>query len=213
VDRFRCKLNVFNEDGVYRRDSPFRGDNSLSILTSIIRDTPGRVSDSAPDLPGIFDRAVARCLSKDPNERYETAAGLRHDLRALAGTAGTIPVTRSRRRLWTATAGLAASRVSIGRLGRLVRLVGVTRVDIAPMVGRWIFKNVDRFDGSSGFCVGPMRSVVSEGWAEREPETTFPASIEALGSVQCCDARSNSVCATSRDRRSVASDERNASLG
>jgi hypothetical protein len=53
------------------------------------------------------------------------------------------------------------------------------------------------FSGSSGFCVGPMRAGTGD--------------IHVLGrasawSVQCLDARSNSLCATSGHRRSLASD-------
>ena len=53
-----------------------------------------------------------------------------------------------------------------GKRGTSNRDAGVAQVNIDPIIGRWIFKNVDRFSGASGFCVGPVRSVFSEGWTE-----------------------------------------------
>ena len=58
-------------------------------------------------------------------------------------------------------------------------------------------------EGSSGFCVGPM---IRDSRLE-EPEGgagDIPAWIEwAVSPVQCRDARSNSLCATAGDRRSL----------
>ena len=50
---------------------PFRGDNNLSILTSIIRDTPQPISDSSPNLPPAPGRgeAVTRTARFVPSSR------------------------------------------------------------------------------------------------------------------------------------------------
>jgi formylglycine-generating enzyme required for sulfatase activity/dienelactone hydrolase/predicted Ser/Thr protein kinase len=62
---------------------PFAGDNSVSILTSILRDTPAPVTDSQPGVGAPLDRIIRRCLEKDPGARYADASGLASDLRAL----------------------------------------------------------------------------------------------------------------------------------
>ena len=62
---------------------PFAGDNTVSTLTSILRDTPARVSSIAPSAPQPLDKIVSRCLEKDPDRRYPDASGVRDDLRAL----------------------------------------------------------------------------------------------------------------------------------
>ena len=62
---------------------PFHGDNKLSILTALMRDTPEPISDSSPALPPELSEIVARCLRKDPAKRYANASGLKEDLERL----------------------------------------------------------------------------------------------------------------------------------
>jgi serine/threonine protein kinase len=62
---------------------PFQGENNLSILTAIMRDTPEPISDSSPALPPALSEIVARCLRKDPAKRYADASGLKQDLERL----------------------------------------------------------------------------------------------------------------------------------
>ena len=62
---------------------PFKGDTQVSLLSSIIKDTPSSLTDLRADLPRDLGRIVRRCLSKDPEDRYQTAKDLRNDLRAL----------------------------------------------------------------------------------------------------------------------------------
>ena len=76
---------------------PFEGDNTFSILTSIMRDTPAPASGSSPGIPSLFDQIVGRCLQKAPADRYETAAGLRDDLQTLRGKVAPEAVSRRNR--------------------------------------------------------------------------------------------------------------------
>src|SRR5215471_4770191 len=55
-------------------DKPFKGDTNVSVISSIIKDTPPSVTDSNPSLPAELARIVRRCLAKDPERRYQTAA-------------------------------------------------------------------------------------------------------------------------------------------
>jgi len=64
-------------------DRPFKGDTSLSILSSILKDTPRSVSEMRPALPRHLGRIIKRALSKDPEHRYQTAKDLRNDLQEL----------------------------------------------------------------------------------------------------------------------------------
>ena len=64
---------------------PFTGETPLSLLSSIIKDTPATLTDLKADLPRDLARIVRRCLSKDPEDRYQTAKDLRNDLRADRG--------------------------------------------------------------------------------------------------------------------------------
>jgi Tol biopolymer transport system component len=62
---------------------PFTGDTQVSLLSSILKDTPASLTDLKAELPRDLARIVRRCLSKDPEDRYQTAKDLRNDLRAL----------------------------------------------------------------------------------------------------------------------------------
>ena len=62
---------------------PFTGETSMSILSSIIKDTPKSITEINPVLPRDLGRIVRRALVKDPTRRYQTAADLRNDLEEL----------------------------------------------------------------------------------------------------------------------------------
>ncbi|MBK5296887.1 MAG: serine/threonine-protein kinase [Vicinamibacteria bacterium] len=64
-------------------ERPFKGDTQVSLLSSIIKDTPRSVTDLRRELPRDIGRIVGRCLAKDPEDRYQTAKDLRNDLRSL----------------------------------------------------------------------------------------------------------------------------------
>jgi len=64
---------------------PFQGDSNLSVLSSILKDTPQPVSDVNPRLPRAVARVIQRCLSKDPGDRFQTAQGLKAELASLKG--------------------------------------------------------------------------------------------------------------------------------
>jgi serine/threonine protein kinase len=56
----------------------------MSVLSSILRDTPKNVTDVNPALPRDVSRIVRHCLAKEPDGRYQSARDLRHDLDDLA---------------------------------------------------------------------------------------------------------------------------------
>ncbi|HEX4824412.1 MAG TPA: protein kinase [Candidatus Polarisedimenticolaceae bacterium] len=97
---------------------PFAGDNTVSTLTAILRDTPARVTSVAPSAPEPLDKIVARCLEKDPARRYADASGVRDDLRALQTQLISAPLgaripTRTKRLLFTTIGILAAIEVAV----------------------------------------------------------------------------------------------------
>jgi len=72
---------------------PFKGDTSLSILSSILRDTPDSVTDLNVRLPRQLGRIVRRCLQKEPERRYQSAVDLRNELEELQEEVATGEVT------------------------------------------------------------------------------------------------------------------------
>jgi TolB-like protein/tetratricopeptide (TPR) repeat protein len=61
-------------------ERPFTGNTSISVLSSIVKDTPRLVTDVKPELPRELSRIIRRCLMKDPEYRFQTAKDLRNDL-------------------------------------------------------------------------------------------------------------------------------------
>jgi serine/threonine protein kinase len=64
-------------------ERPFRGDTSISTITSILRDDPSPVTELNRSLPRHLGRIVRRCLAKNPDRRYQTALDLRNELEEL----------------------------------------------------------------------------------------------------------------------------------
>src|SRR5688572_23932964 len=58
----------------------FTGANSISTLTSVLRDEPRRVLEITPDVPEVLSDVIHRCLQEDPDARFQTVAELRDAL-------------------------------------------------------------------------------------------------------------------------------------
>jgi eukaryotic-like serine/threonine-protein kinase len=61
----------------------FSSESMASTLSAILRDQPKPASEIVRGLPRELDRIVARCLRKDPNQRYQHAGDLKIDLQEL----------------------------------------------------------------------------------------------------------------------------------
>ncbi len=104
-------------------ERPFKGDTSVSIISSIIKDTPRPVTDINPALPADFARIVRRCLAKDPSRRYQTPADVRNELEELKQDTGAVATTAAQSRpkpfrssfAWTGAsiAGLAVAVIAL----------------------------------------------------------------------------------------------------
>ena len=110
-------------------ERPFKGDTQVSLLSSIIKDTPTAVTDLKKDLPRDLARIVGHCLAKDPEDRYQTAKDLRNDLRSLktdldsgavqAESGVSRPVTVSRPRFSPVAIMAAVGAVAVDRPWRV----------------------------------------------------------------------------------------------
>jgi eukaryotic-like serine/threonine-protein kinase len=65
---------------------PFSGSSPVAIAYQHLSETPVPPSQHAPDVPPFFDSVVLKAMAKDPSDRYDSAAELRADLLAVAGS-------------------------------------------------------------------------------------------------------------------------------
>ncbi len=64
-------------------ERPFKGDSNLSLLSSILKDTPSTITDVRRHLPVQLGRIIQHCLEKDPRKRFQSALDIANELEAL----------------------------------------------------------------------------------------------------------------------------------
>jgi len=111
---------------------PFRGNNAIAAFHSIVHEEPKPMATQRDDVPPELERITAKCLAKDPAERYQTAADLAVDLRALHHQSGS-----GARSYYSSPVQRVAQRRD-GSYGRLVRfaLAGVAVVALSVVLWR-----------------------------------------------------------------------------
>ena len=102
---------------------PFTGESPMTVISSIIKDTPPLVTELRPDLPADLDRILRRCLAKEPARRFQTALDLKTELEDL-------PLTAS-------ASGAPAAAPRRGRVAAQLIAVGVAAVTITALVIGW----------------------------------------------------------------------------
>jgi non-specific serine/threonine protein kinase len=124
---------------------PFQGETSAEVISSILRDAPPPVTDLKIELPSHLGRIVKRCLEKNPNHRYQTAAELRSELEELkreveSGTVfeedaktRAIRIHRSSRRKMGLAAVLGGAAIIVGLVALMASFIGKATDDQGPL--------------------------------------------------------------------------------
>jgi serine/threonine protein kinase len=86
---------------------PFERPSSAETLAAILQREPEPVALRNPSVPLHLGRIVERCLSKDPQDRYDSTRDLARDLREAASSVLPAPTAGAARKRWPAAAGLA----------------------------------------------------------------------------------------------------------
>jgi eukaryotic-like serine/threonine-protein kinase len=81
----------------------FSGDTAADTMTAILKEDPPDLSHLNNQVSSALDRAVRRCLEKDPEERFQSARDLGFTLEALSGTssAETVIANEPPKHRWT----------------------------------------------------------------------------------------------------------------
>ncbi len=91
---------------------PFSGKSQISLASSILEADPEPVSAIKPLTPPAFEHVLTTCLQKNPEERWQTAADVRSELKWIAsGPSATLPaspgVKRGKAMSWLWLGGIA----------------------------------------------------------------------------------------------------------
>jgi len=99
---------------------PFTGSSATQILAALLTRTPDPISSQRDGVPEAVERAVMRCLEKEPGDRWQSAQELTQELEQLATpSGGVVAATGGTRRLGT------DRTMALGAAGVVLLLAGV----------------------------------------------------------------------------------------
>jgi len=168
----------------------FEGKSTAKVVAAIMTTEPAPMTALSPLTPAPLERAVKKCLAKDPEERWQSAGDLSSELRWIAesgsesGMAIPAPV-RSQRKLlrWVAMALVAAAGILTGFLLRrpaaqpVLRMAvnlppGSSLVQGQPAVlspdGQMVVMTLTDVDGKGKFWTRSLSSDTAQPMAETE---------------------------------------------
>ncbi len=130
----------------------WRAESRAGLVSAILRDEAQPIADLVPEIPPLLAQAIARCLSKDPDERWQTASDLLFQLRCVASASPTVDTKPFRpRRLtieragWTAAIlasifiTLAWARSREARPGDPAPMAAAIRFNVVPAEGAALY--------------------------------------------------------------------------
>jgi TolB-like protein/Tfp pilus assembly protein PilF len=159
---------VFYEMLAGRR--PFARESAADTVSAILNDDPPALSTQAPEVPAAVEVIVARCLQKEPERRFQSAADLEFALSSVdinvlaAGRLARRPGLRARAsraglRL-AAAAALTAMAIGLGTGRGQMKPSGNSAALPAPVadarrvIAVLPFKNISRDKGQDYFAAG-----------------------------------------------------------
>ena len=80
VDLFAVGVVLYE---IFTNRVPFNGDNPMQVMMATLKEEPIRPSEYWAEIPKPLEKAIIRCLSKDPKDRYSKVSGLLADLEKL----------------------------------------------------------------------------------------------------------------------------------
>ncbi len=125
---------------------PFEGASQASLISSILRDEPRPMQNFVPMSPPALDRAVRQCLTKDPQERWQSAGDLRRELEWLVASGAASSVTPGMPSTSASTASAGSSSRTATRVGapgplprsRWLLLALPAAIAVGALLGVWI---------------------------------------------------------------------------
>ena len=169
---------------------PFAGDSRISVLAAVVGAEPASLAGLQPLTPPSLERLVARCLAKDPEDRWQTARDLAAELRWIADSSsapnlGASPATSRLRHAVPWAAAIVFALVAAGLFVDRLRLTPaapaspVVRFTVPPPDGGTIGREGA---GTLLVAVSPDgRHVAFLATRPGEPRLLYVRSLEGVG--------------------------------
>ena len=150
----------------------FSGDTAPVLHDAILNCTPAPVRELNSELPPALENIITKCLAKDREERYQTAAEVRSDLtmtgRSTRGNAYAVPLMR-RWKLLSAAAvvivALVATGINWGRSHQMAKLTErdtLVLADFANTTGDSVFDDTLKEGLAVQLGQSPFLTLISE---------------------------------------------------
>ena len=113
---------------------PFKGDNPAAVMYQVVHETQPPLSKFRPGIPAALERVVARALQKNPADRYQSAAGVAADLRALRKELAAGSTTSTMATVVVSDGARVAGRAwrwPVRKLGVIAACLGIVAVALA----------------------------------------------------------------------------------
>jgi predicted Ser/Thr protein kinase len=167
---------------------PFAGESVHTILYQQIFEPPPPAKARRPDIPDHLSAAIGRAMSKEPEERFETAEDFATAIwpeqpvtAARAGGRATRPIVRPRAGVDISSAVTTALPAHPGRKSRVPLVVGSALVAAAGLGGYLVFGR--GAPASRGVPAAPVDTVRARAGGFPPPSTppTSPGTRERVG--------------------------------
>jgi eukaryotic-like serine/threonine-protein kinase len=113
----------------------FAAKSKASLIAAIVKEQPRPMSEIQPLTPPAFEHVVAKCLEKDPEDRWQSARDVAQELRWIgeggsqAGMPAAVVATRRPRLAWSVAAIVAVVAVAAAAIAwRLYRSIEAPQV-------------------------------------------------------------------------------------
>jgi len=138
----------------------FEGASQATLIAAIMEREPVPISVVIPDTPPLFERLVKKCLSKDPQKRWQSAADLSDELRWIsqAGSQVGLAVHIAKRRKFKFT---------------VARIVGAVAITASLILGYLLLNTPKEVRHTNRFVISPSSETAeirAVNWSRISPD-------------------------------------------
>ncbi len=113
--------------------APFTGNTTIEVILKVTIETPASPRSINPDIPAELDAVCMKCLEKEPENRYPSAAALAEDLEAWLNSVGGVTTMSGIKLTPTKLSLGGATQPTASGTGSRTLELGPTRLAPAPV--------------------------------------------------------------------------------